>query len=176
LKLAELEANGVDVTEVYFYDHGIAEIDEYGIIGDVIGLQFGTDELMREGDRADGGSNLEVFCQIIDIFLPEDCTINFRHCFTAKGVNDEEEGSMLEDLASWSNRSVTGAIGAVTHSGPYSATGEPNPDGPDYGICGGLWKASPGDSGIMTEMIWSPYRSDYPDIRYRWEPLPPQPY
>ena len=45
-----------------FYDHCIAEYDyDNRIWGDVLGLQFGNDSLMREGDRREAGeSNLEV--------------------------------------------------------------------------------------------------------------------
>ncbi len=164
MKLAELKSDSVDVDEVYFFDHCHLRFEivtnEEGIEykrWKVTGLEFGDDALMREGDRADGGSNLEVFGRILSTLLPEDSIINFRHCYVALNITEGE--SLLEDLAEWTNRTVTGATGAVTYFGPRTYKPNWERPGPDHVIGGQYWKAFTNDNETsITVLLRGPYK------------------
>jgi len=81
-----------------------------------------------------------------DRMLPEGATVHFRHCW----VGNENNRDLLKNLATWTNRSVTGGTDSTTHyytwgdgknSQPYDSSWEQG--GPDY-TYGSLWGASPG--------------------------------
>ncbi len=116
-KLAELKADGVEVTEVYFYDHGYvpesAFDEKTGAIDptELTGLGFGTPLMWGAAERVDGSSNLQAFFQIIGSLLPENATINLRQCFAAL------EEDKLKTMAAWAGRTVTGSTGQVQYLG-----------------------------------------------------------
>jgi hypothetical protein len=67
--------------------------------------------------------------------------------------------SLLEDLAVWSDRTVTGYTGMVSYEGKEIP-------GPDYSSMSELYKVSSPSQGGGIELIWSAY----------WYPRPPIPY
>ncbi len=104
-KLAELRLAGVDVTEVYFYDHSW-----FG------GLHFGT-EMKWQG--AEGGpgeiheNDVEDFCNALQA-MTENAIFHFRHCDLGGFLSER-----LEDLAEWTQSSVTGVEGRIFAKAGY---------------------------------------------------------
>ena len=100
-KLAELRLAGVDVTEVYFYDHSW-----FG------GLHFGT-EMKWQG--AEGGpgeiheNDVEDFCNALQA-MTENCTFHFRQC---SDVGERGLQERLKEVAEWTQSSVTCAVNRI---------------------------------------------------------------
>ena len=117
----------LEITDIYLFDHSLYDTD-----GSMWGLQFGGEELSWEDE-------LEGFCNELERFTEPDTKIHFRHCFVAYTEDtDVIDAPLLRDLATWTNRTVTGATGMVYYIGnqrTYKPNYEPLPggeDGPDH--------------------------------------------
>ena len=157
-KLAELRLEGVDVTEVYFYDHSWRA-------GGDNGLNFGT-EMKYQG--AEGGpgeiheNDIEDFCNALQA-MTENAIFHFRHCSDI-GLKDR-----LKDLAEWTQSSVTcpedrifsRSGGRVGRSNIWRVQEVPGPDylpKDKYGIKAGKYLIAPfdpttGKVGEVTEYL-----------------------
>jgi len=158
MKIAELQQEGEKITEIYFHDHSLPLISDQEKIE---GLQFGEDGidggLMRD-DRGDGHSNLEIFMYILAELTPDSTMLHFRQCNVAMGI--EEGGSLLEDLANWSNRFVTGSDVIIVDESPVVFQDDWEVPGPDYYYPEGrLWQAFTQPDGNINVSYYtlSPY-------------------
>jgi RHS repeat-associated protein len=111
------------ITDIYFYDHCAYDV------GKNFGMEFG-DEWLPAGGPYD--RTMFDFCQELKDLTPDDCNLNFRQCYVAR------DPGVLSDLATWSQRRVTGCEGIIADLWP--ATERP---GPDYTMLGDLWFADP---------------------------------
>jgi hypothetical protein len=144
-RLTGLDFLGYEVTDVFFFDHsgGGENID---------GLYFGENVYITASDIAAKGKDL-----VLDRILPESCTVHFRHCY----VGSEKNRDLLKNLATWTNRNVTGGTRMTGSTYPHGDVENPlaydhgwEYDGPDY-TYGSLWGASVGGSAYE---IWPEYR------------------
>ena len=165
MKLAELRDMGVNVTDVYFYDHSAMDWET-----ESRGLEFGNDVFFPEAnDRHQAGeSNFEVFSRILSTLLPEGSTIHLRHCSAAEGVREPGTSSMIEYMALWSGRDVTGCTNVIKYYGAETW----GKDTPDYYYQGELWKAGSreGRTGMFIIEWWSPW-----NIIGNWNDWPANP-
>lgn len=128
-KIEELKKNGVEITEIYFYDHGACY--NYGSY-QVYAIEFGDDEVKISarskfweelGKAADG------------------CVLNFRCCLA---------GNRITALAYYTGQTVTACKGLIRDK-PAIGEGE----GPDYSFEGDLVMASYDNNGILkTQTLW----------------------
>lgn len=138
-----LKMYGYDVTDVYFFDHSA------GTDGVVEGLYFGETVYVTALEIEDKGKDLAW-----DRILPAEATVHFRNC----SIGSENNRDLLQNLATWTNRTVTGGTGLTIYSYPHNnENGNINlydpsweEDGADY-TYGSLWGASPGGA---PEEIW----------------------
>jgi RHS repeat-associated protein len=111
--LQKLHKEGVEVTDVYFFDHCM-NWEDYPNNPEnrkrVYGLQFGDDRL-----RFDDGS-LEKYMKLIGSMrgdngaLTEDATIHFRHCYLG---DSEKNADRLESLVDWTGGDVTAVYNTI---------------------------------------------------------------
>jgi len=133
-KLNELKEGGIDVTEVFFFDHGGRE----RIIWDrnewTYGAEFG-DDYVRIVERED-------FWKDLGEAAPN-ASLHFRNCLL---------GAVVERLAELTGRTVTAVDGLLGYSNPF-----PNPDGPDYIFEGDLVAAHNIAGGVTSITLWQRY-------------------
>jgi len=149
--IAILEAlvnGGLEITDVYFFDHSHVTVDEYDRITDVKALEFGGEVVPI--------SNEQQFWGDLGNAVPEGATIHFRQCavgFKAwDDIGKEENSSHLANLASWTGRDVTGAALEVTWV--QIELGKPGTlDRPDY-YFHVLYKAYHEDEVIRVKEVW----------------------
>jgi len=84
-KLLELQNAGIEVTEVFFFDHGLET-----------GLEFGDDFYERDGS---GDLSLQHAAEMLGAATEEGTTLHFRNCYA---------GCLVKDIAMWSGRRATG--------------------------------------------------------------------
>jgi len=118
---------GYEVTDVYFFDHGI--VDDPSNPSDVVGLEFGDEHLFWNPEGEEKG--LEGFMKKLQNVTPQGSTLHFRHCYAGA---DEDK---LKSLVEWSHRRVTGSTGEIYYGNlpkVYRPNWEPffGEDGPDY--------------------------------------------
>ena len=133
-----LKMYGYDVTDIYFFDHCTGSTEK------VTGLYFGETVYVTATQIEDKGKDLTW-----DRILPEGATVHFRHCW----VGNENNRDLLKNLATWTNRSVTGGTDTTEYKYPWGngQNSQPYDPGwelggsnyPDYSY-GSLWGASPG--------------------------------
>jgi RHS repeat-associated protein len=163
-RLNGLKMYGYDVTDIYFFDHS-------GGGEDVDGLYFGENVYITASEIAKYGKDLTW-----NRILPKSATVHFRQCY----VGGEDNRDLLKNLATWTNRTVTGGTGMTTYSYPWGDIENviPNPYDPgweqggvDY-TYGSLWGAGPGgtpyeiwpewvDPTLYEKIVlgWGPYRN-----------------
>jgi RHS repeat-associated protein len=170
LGLGKLIADGIDITEVYFYDH-CRTYRGWGI--GVWGLEFGNEILSRWDEDnirskkyfsyidEDGYTytlgSMEDFCEDLALRLSEDCVINLRHCKAAR-EDIFFADSFATLVAQWTNRTVTGCEGKVEYWNDLN-----NPE--KYFYDGTLVQVTP--DGTKTD-LWSPTVIVGYETQYRW--------
>jgi len=152
------EEPDVIVTGIWFFDHSCGNHFE-----EPYGLQFGDTTLYRDSSRGENNYGIAEFMYDVRERTDPNTTLNFRQCYVASGISSGEpydgDTSLLEDLAVWSNRTVTGFTGMVSYG--YNET-----PGPDYTSNSELWEVSSPYQGGGGTLLWSAY----------WQPRPPSPY
>jgi hypothetical protein len=146
----EKEGNGEMITDVYFYDHCVQAwqyTESQGwFFEELAGLRFGTEVT---------GEDLKKFSSELKEATSEDTILHFRQCYVAMNIDEDESTSLLEDLAEWTNRTVTGCTGRVDYV-TSSPSGEPI-QGADYTLNGQYWMAWTAEQGTGTHLLWSVY-------------------
>jgi RHS repeat-associated protein len=171
--LLRLKTHGVEVDEVYFYDHGGTGHQHYG------------NDVLTHDDTDETGAHkptLKDFAFALSFVTPEHAVINYRHCHQADNIGIQEgtqngEGigktgqglgnTLLESMAKWSNRISTGGTGWTIYAvgDRVAPWGE---DLPDYFYydeykkpMGELWQARP-DGTVM--LLWANSPTAPPNI------------
>jgi len=114
--LKSMKDNSADVTQIYFFDHGVFEKDCHAVT-------LGDDYYTLEGPTKEhpGDQPLQKFAEDLGTVTNEGTTLNFRGCY---------EGNYAGKIADWSNRTTTGFTGLVY---PYvSDYGEHSADDNEY--------------------------------------------
>lgn len=184
--LLDLHSDGVEITDIYFFDHCINWDDEVGDGGShrVYGLSFGSTRLRFDTDY-DADNSLEKYMRLLGHLQGENgpltsyATIHFRNCY----VGERKNYDRIADLIEWTGGSVTavnGVIRAINYDRDTGATIEQvyvHPtngvtiDLPDYNSANGYVIASPYVGGGI---LIAPY-NERTDIPY-YVGLPRTPY